>query len=353
MKNYYYQAIQFDSLYKAMKRCCRNLRWKCSITGYEFHGIWNTYKLRKDLMSGSYEIRPYQHFVIYEPKRRDIIATRFRDRQFQMALCQNGLYDDVVEHFILDNPACQINKGTDYTFHRLKVQLRKYFVKYGNVGWVLHCDIKKFFPNTNHKIAKREVSRYISDQNALNHVFTIIDSFGDEKGIGLGSQISQLIELTVLNRLDHYIRERLRPNVYIRYMDDITIVHYDKNELAFMLNEIIRLLKELKFEVNKKTQIYPLHKGVKLMNWTFYISNTGKIIQKMSKKKYGKQRRRTRKLWEKEKKGELEPGTTEESARSFLANANRGNTYFQRRRYIVFYNKLTGTTYSSRKKGVA
>lgn len=345
-QNYYYKALEFKSLYKAMKRCCRNLRWKDSVAGYEFNGLRNTYLLKQDLISGNYRISKYQEFVIYEPKRREIVATRFRDRQFQMSLCQNGLYDDVVEHLINDNPACQTNKGTDYFLNRMKAQLRRYYKKYKtNEGWVLHCDIKKFFPSTDHDIAKRELRKYITDDDALYHICNIIDSFNN--GIGLGSQISQLIELAILNQLDHIIKEKLKPDLYCRYMDDLTLVHHNKDELKTMLNQIRIYLGDMKFSLNNKTQIYPLYHGVKILKWHFYlIPETGKIVMKMDKSKMSRQRKRLKKLWVKEINGLVKPGATKESLRSFLANAQRGNTYSQRRNMIRFYEKITNLKYN-------
>ena len=72
----YDDVISFDSLYKGLKKSCSNVRWKDSVVGYEYNRLKNTYKLKQDLLGGKYKIDRYQHFVIHEPKRREIIATR-------------------------------------------------------------------------------------------------------------------------------------------------------------------------------------------------------------------------------------------------------------------------------------
>jgi hypothetical protein len=89
----YEQVISFDNLYKGLKESCRNIRWKDSTVGYEGNALKNTYRLRQALLNGTYKIDRYQHFTIYEPKRRDIVATRLKDRQFQRSLCDNGFYE--------------------------------------------------------------------------------------------------------------------------------------------------------------------------------------------------------------------------------------------------------------------
>ena len=334
---YYEESISFDSLYKAMKKCCRNLRWKDSVIGYEHNGLRNTYKLRQEILKGTYVISKYQHFIIHEPKEREIVATRFRDRQFQMSLCQSGLYNDFIEHFICDNPACQTGKGTDYTLNRLTAHMRRYFTKYGSKGWVLKCDIRHFFPETSHEIAKEAVIDHIKDAQVASKIFAIIDSFGGDKGIALGSQISQLIELAVLNKLDHFIKERLRIKYYVRYMDDMVLIHPDKEYLKYCLTEIKSFLQINKYELNDKTTIYPLSNGVKLMHWRFVLTNTGAIKRLLPSSKMGKQRRKLKKIYQRELNGTLPKGSARLSLESWLANAKRGDTYHQRCKMISYY----------------
>ena len=220
MKDYFDSAMSYGNLRRALNRCCRDVRWKDSVVGYELHAAQNTHKLMNSLKDGTYKISPYQHFTIYEPKQREILATRIADRQVQMALCQGGLYEDLTEHFIHDNCACQTGKGTDFTMKRVKTHLREYYRKHGKDGWVLKCDIHHFFPSTSHDVAKEAIRKRVDDPKACQMVCDVIDSFGGDKGIGLGSQISQLVELAVLDDLDHYIKERLHILPLIREIQD-------------------------------------------------------------------------------------------------------------------------------------
>lgn len=342
---YFDTAIEFGNLYKALKQSCRDVRWKDSVVGYEANGLRNTYQLRQDLLSGKYKISPYQHFKVYEPKERDIVATRIRDRQFQKALCNGGLYEDFVEHLIHDNGACQVNKGTDFTLDRMTAHLRRYFNEYGTEGWVLKCDIKKFFPSTPHDVAIRAVEKRVSDPRAAQAVINVIKSFGgDGKGIGLGSQISQLVELSVLDDLDHFIKERLHIKYYLRYMDDFILIHPDKEYLQYCLKEIRIFVEMCGLTLNAKTTLYPLRQGVRMLNWRFVITDTGRILKYMNNKKLGQQRRKMRKLMAKEIAGEVAPGTTKGSLTAWMANAKRGTTFYQRQRMTHYYYEIKGGT---------
>ena len=335
----YEDILSFDNLYKGLKKSCRNVRWKDSTVGYEGNALKNTYRLRQSLLSGKYKIDRYQHFTVYEPKKREIVATRLKDRQFQRSLCDNGFYEQITKSFITDNCACLRGRGVDYTLNRLTKHLRRYRIESGSDGWVLKCDIHHYFPSIRHDIAKAAIRKRVKDREIAARACEVVDSFGDI-GLGLGSQISQLVALAVLDDLDHYIKERLRIKHYIRYMDDFILIHPDKEYLQFCRGEIESKLHAIGLQLNHKTTLYPLRQGVKLLQWRFIISDSGAIIRKMNKKKHGKQRRKLKKLFAKEESGDYAPGTAHESLVSYLANAARGNTYFERCKMITFYKNL-------------
>lgn len=342
---YYKRACSFGSLYKGLKRSCRNVRWKDSVTGYEANGLKNTLELSERLQNGKYRISDYQEFTVHEPKERRILASRLVDRQFQRSLCDNGLYDDIVEHLIRDNMACQTGRGVDDALKRMKVHLWRHYRRNGVEGWALKCDIHHFFPETRHDVSKAAVRKYVSDPDVANAVCDIIDSFGGDRGIGLGSQISQLVELLVLNDLDHYIKERLLIRGYIRYMDDFILIHPDRNYLCECLHKICEKLEEMGFTLNSKTQIFPLRHGIKFLQWRFVLTDTGKVLMLMDNAKISKQHRRIRKLWEREKAGTVAPGATQESVRAFLANADRGNTWRIQQNMKQYYAECTGSEF--------
>lgn len=337
MKEHYYdKAISFGALYKGLKASCRGVRWKDSVIRYEAYGLRNTYKLRQSLLDGTYQISPYQRFIIYEPKERIIYAPRLVDRQLQHSLCDNGLYEDITEHFIRDNFACQRGRGTDDALNRFKVHLRRYFNEHGDEGWVLKCDIHHFFPTTPHESAKVAARKYIGDKRACDMVCRIIDSFDGEIGLGLGSQISQITELLLLNDLDHFIKERLRIKHYVRYMDDFILMHPSKQYLQMCLAHIRGFIERLGLQLNKKTNIQPLKHGIIFLKWRYLLLYTGKILMFMNRRKIPKQKRRLKKLC-------VRGLDAKSSVVSFLANAKRGNTWRIQREMRRYYNHLTGS----------
>lgn len=336
----YEKIVAYDSLKKALIKSCQGVMWKDSVARYRLNAIKNTWRLRRDLLNHTYHLSPYCHFKVKEPKERDIDATCIRDRQFQRSLCDNYLYDALCKGFIHDNCACQKGKGVSFAHQRMKTHLRRYFNKHGGEGWVLQCDIRKYFPSTPHNTAKDVIRKRVDDDGIYQHVVEIIDSFGGDHGIGLGSQTSQLIELTVLDDIDHYVKERLRIRHYIRYMDDILLIHQDKAVLENALAEIKKRIEALGLELNQKTQIYPIRRGIKFLKWRYILTSTGKIVKKMDKRSITRERKKLKKLAEKVMNDEIPVRKLYESYQSWANNAKTGHTKTIIRQMDQLYERL-------------
>lgn len=318
-------AVSFGELYKGLKKSCRNVRWKDSVTGYEANGLKNTFLLRQSLLNGTYQISGYQRFRVHEPKEREIVATRIKDRQFQRSLCDNVLYPQVTRSFIRDNCARQRGKGVDDALDRLNVHLQRYFRKHGASGWVLKCDIRHYFAETPHEIAKAAIRKRLTDKRAAFYTDQIIDSFGGDVGIGLGSQVSQITELAVLDDLDHYIKERLHIRHYLRYMDDFILIHEDRSILENTLKEITDRLTALGLTLNNKTQIFPLKQGIIWLKWRFILTDTGKIVRRIGRKSVVRERRKLIRMSRLVSAGRIPFDSMKESFVTWKAHAQRGN----------------------------
>lgn len=326
------KICKFRSLYKAMHRCKQNVMWKDSVAGYIKNGLVNTYKLRHQAIDGSYEIDKYSIFTIYEPKKREIVSTRMKDRVFQRSMCDNYLYDEITKSFIYDNHACQIGKGTSRARSRLVRHMQQHFKKHGLDGWVFQCDLTNFFGSTHHDIAKKAVFSRVSNKWVNNHVYKIIDSFNQgedpEIGMGLGSQVTQLIELAVLDRLDHIIKEDLHIKFYIRYNDDFILIHEDKEHLKYCLKVINEHLASLGLKLSeKKTRLYQLKQGIKFLGFKFQLTKTGKVIKRLSKENVAHVKRKLRRMKKLVDVGVLTKEDVDKCLEAWKAHAKQGNTH--------------------------
>lgn len=338
-------VCDFDNLYKALWKCKRNVGWKDSVAGYVKNGLANCLTLKEQLMNGTYEISKYTMFKVYEPKERDIVSTRIKDRVFQRSLCDNYLTEEMSRSFIYDNCACQKDKGTKFARDRLKAHLQRFYRKHGVEGYVLKCDLSNFFGSTSHEIAIAAVEKRVGDEWAVAEVTRIINSFNQgenpDVGMGLGSQVTQLVELAVLDDLDHYIKERLHIKHYVRYNDDFILIHESKSHLRNCKTLIEEKITELGLKLSsKKTQLFPITQPIHFLGFSFRLTPTGKVVMKLLPAKISHERRKLRKLVERAKAGYLTREQVDECFKSWKAHAKQGDTYNLINRMYEYYQSL-------------
>lgn len=338
-------VCSYENLYKAMQKCRNNVGWKDSVINFTNEGITNCAKLREQLLNDKYKILQYSIFYVYEPKKRKIVSTRFKDRVFQRSLCDNYFTQKISKSFIYDNCACQINKGTKFARDRLKCHLQKYYRKHGTNGYVLKCDVADYFGSTSHEVAFNAVKKRVEDEWVLYHIKKIIDSFNDgvnpNVGMGLGSQVTQLIQLAVLDDLDHYIKEGLHIKQYIRYMDDFILIHEDKEYLLRCKEQIRNELAKIGLQLSKKkTQLFPITHPIKFLGFSFRLTQGGRVVMKLLPKKISHERRKLKKQVNRAKNGIMTREQVDNCFKSWEAHAKQGHTYRLRKHMKRYYKNL-------------
>ena len=340
-------VCSFDNLYKALKKCRHNVIWKDSVATFLDKGLLNCLRLRESILDESYEINPYSIFYIHEPKERKIVSTRIKDRVFQRSLCDNYLTQVITKSFIYDNCACQVGKGTQFARDRLKCHLQRFYRKHGYDGYVLKCDISDYFGSTSHEIAIQTVKRYITDPWALKETIRVINSFNDGKdplvGMGLGSQLTQLIQLAVLDDMDHFIKETLKVKHYLRYMDDFIFIHEDKNYLLYCKREIERILRQKGLRLSKKkTQVFSIRQPIKFLGFTYWIKPSGRVILRINKEKISHERRKLKRQIGRASTGYMTFHKVKQCYISWIAHADNGDDYYIVEKMNDFYKSKGG-----------
>ncbi|MCL2740206.1 MAG: RNA-directed DNA polymerase, partial [Oscillospiraceae bacterium] len=255
--------FSFENLYKAHLAARRGKRHKKDVIAFEMdlaHSIWN---LKNRIDSGRYKIHNYNTFNVYEPKKREIQAVKYSHRVVMHCLCDNYLTPLLEKRLIYDNAACRKGKGTHFSLRRLKKFFCEHYKQYGNEGYILKMDICKYFPSINHEILIGKLRKIIEDEGILEMMEMIISSWNGEEGKGLpmGNQTSQWFALYYLDEVDRLIKEKLAIKYYVRYMDDMVIIHHDRGYLKEILRQVRLLCRNLKLELNAKTQISPIKNG--------------------------------------------------------------------------------------------
>lgn len=338
------KVYDFESLYRAYRKPRRGKRWKGAAAKFEVNLLEALNLLSRQLQSKTYRLEAYHTFEVFEPKRRTVMSNSYKDKVVQHALCDNVLEPKIAPSFILDNYASQVGKGTHFGLDRLEGFMRKFYRANGVDGWVLKCDISKYFYSIKHDALKLLIRKYIDDPDCLWLLDMVIDSTEGNVGIPIGNQSSQLFALLYLSPMDHFIKEKLGVKFYGRYMDDFYLIHKDKEYLRYCWKEIERHVKEIGLSLNAKTNIYPLKNGVDFLGFHTYLTDTGAVIRKVRRKSKNNARRKLKKMRGLLDAGRITPDTVAQSYQSWRGHASKGNCYHLIRNMDRHYNKLFGQT---------
>lgn len=334
-------VIGFDALYRSMCKCRKGVIWKDSVAHYCLNAQEETLKLERELKEGTYVGRKPYEFTLLYPKRRDVLSICFRDRVYQRSLNDVVVYPIMTKSFIWDNWACQKGKGTDACRTRFRKMLYNFYTHYQLNGWVAQFDIHGYYPNMNHDLAESVFRKKLPD-NVYERVVTILrDQYKGDAGYNPGSQLIQIARISVLDGMDHYIKEQLHCKYYIRYMDDFIIIHQDRKELEVISQRVKDYLKTLGFEMNeKKTRIFPYRDGIMFLGFTFKPTDTGKILRLINPQNVKAQRKKLFRLVAKAKRGEISREAVQMAFDCWCAHASKGDTHNVLVRMKKYYHDL-------------
>lgn len=349
--NNFDKVYDFENLYRAYRKARRGKRWKGAAAKFEVNLLEAITLLSAQLQRKTYRLSPYNTFKVYEPKERVVMSNSYKDKVVQHALCDNVLEPCIASSFIKDNYASQKGKGTHFGLGRLEEFMRRFYRKRRVDGWVLKCDITKYFYSIKHDTLKSLIRKYVSDPDCLWLLDMIIDSTNGNVGIPIGNQSSQLFALLYLSPLDHFIKEKLGVKLYGRYMDDFYLIHEDKEYLRHCWKEIEAHVNEIGLTLNAKTNIYPLKNGIDFLGFHTYITDTGKVIRKVRRKSKNNARRKLKKMRGLLEAGKITRETVEQSYQSWRGHASNGNCYHLVRNMDQHYNALFGDNASLRPQG--
>ncbi|WJQ15787.1 reverse transcriptase/maturase family protein [Geobacillus stearothermophilus] len=305
----------------------------------------NLIQIQNELIYKTYKVGRYREFYVYEPKKRLIMALPFRDRVVQWAIYQviEPLFD---RQFIKDSYACRKGKGVQAAADRLQYWMRKLDRSCEN-PYYLKLDISKYFYRIDHDVLISILRRKIKDEDLMWLLETIIHSedtkFGvplgdhdfeqeriDGVGMPIGNLTSQLFANLYLNELDQYAKHELHAHYYIRYMDDVVILHPDKRELWKMLEEIdIFLRSELRLQLNNKTAIRPIRQGIEFVGYRIWPTH-----RKLKKKTAKKMKRRLRYLKRAYARGEVDADDIRSTLMSYLGLMKHANCHRLRQKIL-------------------
>ncbi len=353
IKNIFPAIYDFENLYESWEAARKGKRYRREVLRFTYDLEANLIDIQNHLIYGTYTVGKYRPFWVYEPKKRLVMALPFRDRVVQWAIYRQ-LFPLLDKQFIKDSYACRPGKGTHAAADRLQYWLRQTDRKEQRY-YYLKLDISKYFYRVDHAVLIALLEKKISDKRLVNLLCTIINSedtrFGLPAGVDpgaispeewlwdvgmpIGNLTSQLMANVYLNELDQFAKHNLRLRYYVRYMDDIIILHPDKKYLATVKEVIEQFLNEkLRLQLNNKTAIRPCSMGIDFVGFRIWATH-----RKLKKKTAKKIKWRLKYLFEAYKRGDISTETLERSIASYKGILKHCNSYGLRQELNRLYKQ--------------
>lgn len=266
------------------------------------------------------------------------MALPYKDRVVQWAIYRQ-LNPLLERRYVYDSYACRMGRGTHRAADRLQYWMRYLDRRYERV-YALKLDVARYFFRIDHNVLMGILERIIADQDLLWLLETIIRSedtrfgvaledhqFTGERimgvGIPIGNLTSQMCANLYLNELDQHVKHELHVRHYMRYMDDMVILHPDKDYLWCLKDAIAAFLRDrLRLELNDKTAIQPIKHGVDFVGYRIWPTH-----RKLRKSTALKMKRRLRHLKRAHARGEVSREYVNASWQSYRGILEHCNSY--------------------------
>lgn len=255
------QVAEMDNLMLAFYKAQRGKVCKREVKDYRARLQENLLALRHELLRGEVREGSYHTFTIYDPKQRQICAAVFGERVLHHALMQ-VCHEYFERHLIYHTYATRPGKGTYAALeeaHRCAVRYR----------YVAKLDVRKYFDSIDHAVLKRQLSWLFKDQVLLAVLYRIIDTHETtpDRGLPIGNLTSQYFANHYLSGLDHYVKERLRVEGYVRYMDDMLLFGNDRATLEGQVHAVERYVADRLLLALKPPLVVATSQGVSFLGY--------------------------------------------------------------------------------------
>jgi hypothetical protein len=280
--------FSFEELVQAYLDCRSTKRNSTSALAFEQRLEANLCQLDDELRNNSYRPGKSICFVITRPKPREVWAAEFRDRIVHHLL-YNRISPRFYARFIADSCACIPGRGTLYGAKRLESKIRSSTQNWSKPAHYLKLDLANFFVSIDKYVVRellakrvdgwwlqlaelvlfhdpRQDFEYRGDVDLLDRVppHKRLTSQPAHIGLPIGNLSSQFFANVLLDALDQFIKHDLHCKHYVRYVDDMILLHESPQWLNAAKLEIEEFLRErLHAKINpSKTILQPIDRGV-------------------------------------------------------------------------------------------
>ncbi len=289
--------LTVEAVHRAAQDCLKNKGSRRDAQAFRMHYGQEVLALHERLVTGAYRPEPGIVFVTERPKLREVHAAVFRDRVVHHLL--HALLAPRFEPSWSPRTfACRRGLGTHAAFRTLERLVHNISRRGARRAWALQLDVASFFP-TLHKptlleLLARRFSRVEREGPLFALARTLVEhdsthgarlrgrmelfhrvpahkrlgAYGPDRGLPVGNLTSQFFAGVYLAPLDAFVERTLGLGAYVRYMDDLVLVHEDRERLEDAHARIGRFLRDrLSLELRADASLAPVSEGIDFVGY--------------------------------------------------------------------------------------
>lgn len=293
-----YARTVFNELYVVYKRRIKNKRLTKEAYEFSLNAAYILDQVATAIVTGSWRVKGYFPFKVHHPERL-INAPYYVDRIVEQWLIEKYFIPVLTPQIFKYNLACQEGKGPDMTRDILMEDLYQMYEAYGYDCYIVQYDIKKYFDNISHTFVYHLFAGYGICSFALYLLWMILCSYhltekdeecyaardhagsGEWYGVPKGNLPSQWTGVMLLNELDIRLNDLVEECIKDRrYMDDglcFAADRADARRILWYIEDFIAK-NDMGIRLNdKKTNIYPISRGINFCGWRYDMDRFGHI----------------------------------------------------------------------------
>lgn len=236
------EAARYKKGRKAVANILADKENKAEITCRKLErGTWNPpHHEKQRIQEGSHK------------KVREIVKPRFDDEQIIHHMLVKQLRPIIEPRLYRYAFGSLPGRGP----HKAVRNMERWRNEYGGRRfYVLEADVKKFYDNVDTGLLKSKLRRRIRDKRYLEVMDKVIDATAP--GLPKGFYTSPWLANFYMEDFDNFVVQVLKPDHYLRYMDNIFVFHRNKKELHRIRQKIAAFLWErLKLQLKDDWQVF-------------------------------------------------------------------------------------------------
>jgi hypothetical protein len=163
------------------------------------------------------------------------------------------------------------------------------------------------------------------------------------KSVNIGDQVSQDIGVFFPTTIDNYVKTVCGCKYYGRYMDDMYIIHQDKDRLKEIVGGISVAAASIGLYINeKKTRIVDLADTYKYLQIKYSLTETGKVVKRINPRSLTRERRRLKAYRHLLDEGKINYEDIEQAAKSWMGSFSKIMSKKQKNHMKSLYRELFG-----------